>query len=50
LANVNIRWKKERLSSVRFISWPIYRRMMWVDKAIQFRDWVYYPGALEMRI
>jgi hypothetical protein len=35
---------------VRFISWPIYRRVVSVANAIEFRDWVYYLGTLEMRI
>jgi len=44
---MNIREKTERLSSVRFISWPVCRRVMWTANAIEFRDWVYYLGALK---
>jgi hypothetical protein len=35
---------------VRFISWPVCRRVVWAANAIELRDWVYYLGALEMRI
>jgi hypothetical protein len=45
---MNIREKTERLSFLRFVSRPICRKMM--QAAIEFRDWVYYPGVLEMRV
>jgi hypothetical protein len=47
---MNIRWKTERLSFLRFVSWPICRGMMQAANAIEYRDWVYYLGAHEMRI